>query len=782
MANTNEVNSFSETVDQLVKNTNIALEFASKTNDSLTTQEDSVIMYVQEEDTITGDSSTVSYSIPSYNKTLNQVSAMQQTMDTFVKGEGKVLLKDGSYREVKTIPVAIAPVTVANVSAPTQFSIKNNWFFESLMFPQMVVSFDLKNKIDDRSDRVSVRRLIFDNFDDNETQWFLENIAADTNLSYYDVTSLLATNNKSYWIDEEIQQLPLFTRPYTGSFLITDKKTIDGNQWYVLNTLNFGIPSDDPVVNNLELAIGNYLRYNNSVYKIDQIEVSEMKVHLIPIIGLDSPTVNQSFDIYSTPFTEKIAQLPVGYNECNAIFLKGINDDYNLIGDEWSDAISFYSNDLVIEGGVSTLESYYFQYVVDFGKQMEGQAKENSIPAYYGVAPLAPTLSADQFKVNQINTQLNASLDTEDIKNTQSQIESTKTIINSLKTTLAQQKAELVELTDPAQRDDLQAKIDNNISQLSKKTVEYQSLVKSLATLAYENDAVLSNPKYRLRGFFEIPEGQTSTTSEQESVQEIIQFDIASRYLRLDNTGNPLNTYSYIDPSSGQEISGTFSDWKITPSPIKTKSYNEDTRQYEWVTENISDGESININQVDIAIQKGEKVQIRVRSISEAGWPLNPIKSEWSEAVTVNFPANLTGSDQIANILSEASVEEANIKLEETMNAAGVYTHLQDGVPNPNAANGTYFKHQSQYIAYDLPNKDINGNIINESTIDLQSQLANISPKTYVTITKPSGSASGYDQLTGTMQQLLQAIVNSNSAIYDDFQGLIESTNTGATV
>ena len=72
----------------------------------------------------------------------------------------------------------------------------------------------------------------------------------------------------------------------------------------------------------------------------------------------------------------------------------------------------------------------YFNFVVDFGKQMEGQGKERAITAFHGIIPDAPSLSIDQFQVKQINTQLNSALDTEDIKSTQAQIESTKTIIN----------------------------------------------------------------------------------------------------------------------------------------------------------------------------------------------------------------------------------------------------------------------------------------------------------------------------------------------------------------
>jgi hypothetical protein len=401
---------------------------------------------------------------------------------------------------------------------------------------------------------------------------------------------------------------------------------------------------------------------------------------------------------------------------------------------------------------------------------MEGQAKEKFIPAFFGITPNAPSITTGQFNVNQINTQINAALDTESIKSTQTQIESTKTIINSLKTTIAQQKAELVELTDPAQRSDLQAKIDNNISQLSKKTVEYQSLVKSLATLAYENNAVLVDPMYRVRGFFEIPEGMRTTTDTSETPQQIIQFEVAHRYLRLDNTGNPLNTYTFPDPSTGQNITGTFTDWQIVASPIKKRSYDASTGKYVWMTENISDGEAVNINQVDIPIQKGEKVQLKVRSISEAGWPTNPLKSDWSSTVTIDFPSNLEGSDQVLNILKDAEAEQTTIKLDETLNAAGIYTHLQDGVPNPNAADGTYFKHQSQFLAYDLPQKSITNIVTSESTVDVQSQLENLSARTFITLTKPTGAASGYPQLTGTLQQLLQAMVNSDPSIYDEFE------------
>jgi len=386
------VNSFTETVNQLVEQVNIALESVVKLNDSITTQSDSVTLTIEQPDPISGDVSTFTYSLPSYNNVINKVNALGQTMDTFVKGEGKILLNDGTYREVTTIPVAISPSKITNVLAPTKFKTRSNWFFESIMFPQLVVSFDLKGKIDDRSDRVVVKRVIFDNYDDGETQWFLDHIIPTTR-TYYDTITYLNEQGKQYWEDEEIQSLPLSTEPYTGYFVITDIRTIEGKQWFYLDTTNYGVTSDAPVINDIQLSVGDTLRYENSIWKIDDIHLNEKRVHVVANVGMDHPTINHSFEIYNAPFSTKMLDIPVGFDECNIVFLKGVNDDFNIIGDDWSDSINFYSNDLIINGGSTTLDDYYNLYVSDFGLQMEGQAKEKFIPAYFGITPDAPVIS-----------------------------------------------------------------------------------------------------------------------------------------------------------------------------------------------------------------------------------------------------------------------------------------------------------------------------------------------------------------------------------------------------
>lgn len=755
----NAINSFADNVNLLVKQVNIAMDSLVQLNSTLTTQADSAIISVQSIDPITGNSSTSTFSIPSYQNVLNNLNNLQNTLDVFTKGEGVILLKDGSYRQVQVTPVATAPPQITNLSPPTTFSTLTNWFYENLMFPQLVVTFDLAGQVDNRSQRAFVRRIIFDNQTSDDTQWFITNIVnTHINLSYHDTIAFLNANGKNYFQSDEVDTLPLFENPYTGSFLITSIQTLNSQNWIFLNTLNYGVTSDGNIVNNIQLGIGDELIYNNSIFKIDQINTATNSIHLIPMVGLDMPAPGQYFKIYAEPYQHKYLNINVGYDECDILFLKGVNDDYDLMGDTWSNSIPFYTNNLTLSGTSTPLSEYYETFVFDYGRQLEGQAREKFIPAYYGIIPNVPFFNANQFSVNQINTQINAALDTTAIQNTQSQIVSTQSIISSLTATIAQQQAQLVSITNPASRADLQTKINTNINQLSQSTITYQSLVQSLATLASQNSGVSSDPMYRVRGFFNIPAPQIPADSSAATPQQIIQFETAYRYLKLDGTGVSLDTYTYTDPSTGQTVKGVFNDWQIVQSSVLEKIFNVSTGLFEWTVPSISDGDKININQVDIPIQQGEIVQFKIRSISEAGWPLNPLKSDWSTTVNIQFPSNLSGSDQVTTILNDAVSQENQITIQNTINATGITAHIADSIPNPNSGNGTYFKHQANNLAYEQNTLGSNGVITSVATSDIQTLVNKLPTLTYVTIVDVSTGG----QYTSTLQKILQELIRSN--------------------
>ena len=219
----------------------------------------------------------------------------------------------------------------------------------------------------------------------------------------------------------------------------------------------------------------------------------------------------------------------------------------------------------------------------------------------------------------------------------------------------------------------------------------------SFQSIVRENSAITTEPKYHIRGFFPVPDYQYRDDSETVT-EEIIGFDIAYRYIREDSTATQLNTFSYTAPD-GTEYTGTFTDWNVVQGPMKTKTYDERLGRYVWKSENIADGTETNINQIDIAISKGEKVEIRVRSISEAGYPENPLRSAWSNSIIMDFPSTLATGNEVADLIQNVNDDALNITITNNLDSIGVTTHLDDTIPNTNSVNGMFFKHVAKNIA-----------------------------------------------------------------------------------
>ena len=351
---------------------------------------------------------------------------------------------------------------------------------------------------------------------------------------------------------------------------------------------------------------------------------------------------------------------------------------------------------------------------------MIADAKQRTLKALYGHIPNAPSLLANDLRVVQVNTQINAAIDTADVNNTAAEIETTKSQINSLKSTIASQKTELANIVKKSEYDSMQQQIATNIVDLQNMQVSYQTLVSNLKNIVKDNQALNVTPKYHIRGFFPIPELKYRDADNTIS-EEIIGFEIAYRYICEDNTGTQLNTFTYTGTDGQSKLTGTFTDWSMIIGKQKTRSYNNETGLYEWKAENVADGTEININQIDIPITKGEKVEIKVRSISEAGYPENPLRSEWSNSVVISFPDTLSTSNEIADLIKEINDDSLNIQINNIIDSVGLSSHIDDSIANTNSVKGLYYKHESKNIAYE----DKQDNEIH--SISVQEKLDNLS-------------------------------------------------------
>jgi hypothetical protein len=750
-------NSFAETLAQLTENTSNIMSIMEGINESMAGTEEEVKV----SDEIV---------LPSFANIVKRVNRVENTVSKFTQGKGVVETDDGTYRKIKVSTISRPPEMITGVADVSTFNINANWFFEELQYPRCVVKLDLTGKINDDSDRVYVNRVIIDanaqtSNGDTGLEFYNNNING-LNIGYSSLIALLENNNLSYKEDKDEVKLPLTYEKYKGEFAITEIKLLKNDkgksqQWYYLDNVNYSVVNGDGVEISAGhiLKAGQYLRFNDSLYKIAEIIPSQKRLKLEYAVGYETLGTGDIVELYNAPFSEKIVEIGIGVNEIDIIYVKGVNEEYNLVSNNWSEPISFYTNDLTFEGKSHiNFLSYYNENVADFGQTWIAQAKEKQIFSLDGIKPNAPTLDVTNFNVVQINTQLDATLDKETYNKLTSEIASTKSNITATRNTIATNKDLLIRSSSPDDRANMQNIINSDTETLNSLTTQYNSLVDELNTLLNESGAINYSPKYHIRGFFGIPESKYTDEEKQLGEQVIIGFEIMYRYLHTDESGIKLDTYEYTDVNNTIQT-GIFTDWNIVQSSILAKKLNNSTGVYEWTSENPADGSQININQIDIPIQAGEKVEIKIRSISEAGYPYNPLKSDWSNSVIVSFPDNLTSDNTVTTMLDTVKNDMTAVVLQETLSAAGVYTHTADG-------NSSY-KHKSSNISYTDSSTSAD-NVTTLVEMSVQDKLDALTKSLAVwTVTMQKTMQQQFDSSYNAMKEQISELTNKLSSFGD---------------
>ena len=766
MANTN---SFSENLSQLTAQTTQAIEMLAGMNEALSGETAEV--------KISND-----ISLPSFSNVVKRLERAENTISKFVQGKGIVETDDGTFRKVKVSTISRPPETIGTLNPVTEFSINPNWFFESLQYPRCIVKLDLTDKIDPASDRVYVTRIILDSEEVTSSgidvkSFYAANIQ-NVNIGYSALINLLENNGIPYKEDRDEVALPLTYERFKGEYGITDIRLLKdekgkSQQWVYLDNINYMIVDENgqETSSGFVLNVGDYLRYNYSLYKIVDIAQNQKRVRLDYAVGYETIGIGDVIELYNTPFADKQVEIGIGINEINIVYVKGINEEYNLLARNWSAPISFYTNDLVFsDNSAVSFKSYYVDNVADFGQNWIAQIKEGQIYSFNGKKPIAPVLNADDMNVVQINTQLDATLDKETYNKLTIEIASTKSNITAVRHTISSNKDLLIQSSSEDDRTNIQNLINNDTTKLNSLTTQYNSLVDELNTLLVEAGVINYSPKYHIRGFFGIPASRFSDETTRAGEQRVIGFEIMYRYLHTDETGVKLESYEFTDTANNVIQTGVFTDWNIYQSSILAKVYNEETGVYEWTSENPADGSQININQIDIPIRSGEKVEIKARSISEAGYPYNPLKSDWSNSIIMSFPDNLTSDDTVTTMLDTVKNDMTAVVLQETMSAAGVYTHLAD-------SNSTY-KHTAANIAYTDSTTDSSTNLTTLTEMSVQNKLDAIGKEFQNMIAKFS---SMMDEHTKIIEEQVDTQLNNLLTRLETLEKKVESIDEKLT-
>ena len=423
-------NSISSLIAQFLRLQTNALEIVQGLNQVATSTNETVQIQILDE---SGTPKVVS--VPGFGYLQNQIDRIDnniQALSGLGTNASTVRNADGTYAQIYKAQPLSDPPALTGLNVPSTFGTKNNWFFESFLTPLLYVQIDLTNQISnlpekerlliENSDRILCRRIITNTVTDEERAFFDANLKGRNDLTYDQFVGELQGAGINFFVDEDILQLPLRTLVNVGTFSVLgiydDVVTVfDSNgvstqetrRNYTLDTLNYtdvttGVQGGKTLDTNDLLATPD-----GSRYRIVSINRDQGSVQVSRISGYQPISVGQnSLTFVSQEFSPKAIDVNVGFDERQGIFFKTLDDNFNLIGSQWSTGVTFWSSELTINttSGIQTLEQYYNTQVADIGKIFFGMAKENKISAIQGLIPNSPEVNPSDFKVVQINKQL----------------------------------------------------------------------------------------------------------------------------------------------------------------------------------------------------------------------------------------------------------------------------------------------------------------------------------------------------------------------------------------
>lgn len=724
-------NSLSTFLEQAMVMNNNSIETIDKISDAMSSSEDSVKLTLTDPN---NPDSSAEYTIPSFGylkSEIDRLSASINTMSNITEGSGSaVRLSDGSYRKIIASKIPTEAPTVTRVDGITTFGFKSNWFFEDMMNPSLYVTLDLSDQISADTDRIMIQRYILKCDTQGKLDLFSSKLNGRNDIDYKEFLTLVINNKISYTLDDEIKDLPPRSKRYFGTFSvirIATEKDLSGNsvKRYVLDGLEF-TDTRSGLENTRLLSVGDYVEINSNPtttrYKVIYVDSSENKVGLKCVEGCEGVRIGaDTLKISASQDTTVSADIPVGFDERQVIFVKAIDPDSNIPSNRWSPGTAFYTNELTYMDGngvTQTLQKFYQKTVVDFGQVLLSYAQDYYPTVREGIVPNVPVLNyangEGDFKIVQINSQLTESTDNTTFRSLVADKLRVQSELNNISSEISKQK-ELIQTTQYTSTNEklkAQSTLNTLIDTQETLNSNYNSIVNNIKS-KYESGTV-SIPKYRVRGFWDIPESKMSSATGE---QKIIKFKIRYRYLSESGNTNKEEEFTYV--SGNSVVTGRFSNWNEIESKLRPRV--KTSSGWEWEDIDTANPDDVNINQLDIPITYGEKVEIQVKSVSEAGWPSNPLESKWSDSIVVSFSdfAELQ-SDDISGLIDQNNVDAA------VANVSKMFSSTTEHMSSSFYTNDKYFAHTAETITSGFLSEEQTPITLYDKLQDLQNQITSV--------------------------------------------------------
>ena len=704
-------NSISQLLEQFLELNTNSLETFNRINEAITTDKETVALDLFD----TNNQTMRTVQIPAFGYLKREIDRLNKNVQQISGVEGSsanVRLKDGSFRKIHTTRLKGPSKPITSLAAPTQFNTKLNEFFEDFLNPLLTVRLDVSGQIPVETERVYIERFIIDNDDPNSIDEFEENYRGQSEVDYDTFSNELINNNIKYYVDSEVIEMPIRTIQYNGNFDVTkvsnEQRTqiVDGVsqtktiKLFTLNKLTYSDSAknlkDTEVLKTNDSLIINSGEYKTR-YLVKGIDVSTSQVELELLEGYEPINVGAAqLSIYKDIDTDLDIEIKIGFDERQIVFVKPIDSVSNIPANAYSPGIGFYSNDLTltqVDGTQVSLAKYYKDEVADFGQFIKSLKVDYIPPASVGLVPNTPVLEDDNFKVIQINKHLTDNSTTQKIKRLKSDKIASEQTLKQLDESIRQKKAELNtrKFKSQIEKDKQKNELNSLVSERDSEAKLYASLVTDIKASAESSDIANVSPKFRIRGFWSVPEPRIVG---EEVLQEVVQFKIRYRYVSTNGKTSQIEQIKFKDGVNNTEKTAAFSNWVEVSGPVRSRGKN-DNGVYTWMSDSEEDAQAVNFNSLDIPISSGEIVEVMVKSVSEAGFPANPVVSDWSEISRIEFPEGELATDSLSGVVSSNEIDNIKVQIESDLSASGLYQHIGDGF----TTNDKFFAHTATGIA-----------------------------------------------------------------------------------
>ena len=822
--------SLSSLINNLLRINNNGLEIINKLSDVTTSDADIV-----EIDVIDENNQISKVFVPSYGQLKSEIVRLDNNIKQ-LSGIGdsnaNIQLQDGSFRKLLLSNLKLQGNTITEMATPDQFNSKTNWFFESFLNPLLYVSFDFTNQIPADTERCKVQRFILNIDTTNQQNVWNAQLNKANNLDYVNFFNILLNNNITYFLDEDVIDLPpreiRFFGDFTTQRVFDDlvESEVDGVTTqkrrfrFQLNTLNYN-DSTSEFTFTQQLKIGDSLvvtgagSNNNTKYEIINIDEESGNIVEIKLIeGHDVVQIGSTLSYYSPDSAPTNLEVGIGFGEYSVVFVKPINPVTKVPALEWSPGVAFYSNDLSIIDGAGnrlSLEEYYKEQVVDVGSLLYNMVKDGIPPRTLAETPYTPTVADTDFQVLQINNHITDVSRIQKIKDLNTEKISIQSELDQISKSIKQKRADMntKRYSSQAARETDKSELNELVNRSASSSTLLKSAVDEIISLAESDNLEGITPKYRIKGFWPIPNPKPST---QTKPQEVIGFKYRYRYVSKDGGANQPNQIEFTD-NNGTQRRGTFSTWEERMTPVRSRTKDTITNKFKWSADDVENADAVNPNQLEIPIRQGEGVEFQIKSISEAGWPANPAESDWSEVLRIDFPDELVGTNEVVSLVEQAKITAETIEVKTALDESGVTQHISEQFTQ----NETFYAHPSTMIASGFLTDEQNVINLFEKLTEFETRVRQIEeaitgekgllqviildPDSNETVVKKNTIASFFagnyrDQVkdldvkkgvivSKTFQMRLTNVNASNLELYarqfGNFTQTVDASNTGAT-